>query len=347
MPNPDLQSICDAFDFAGRCRSAKRWGSGHINDTWAVETTDRRYLLQRLNPEVFPDPVAVMENIRRVTDHLAAKPTPGTPLSLVPSRAGEIFHRDAAGNTWRAYPFIERARSYDVVPDAAIAREGARTFGQFLKDLDDLPEPPLIEAIPGFHHTPGRYAEFSRACDEDPLGRAREVRVEAAFARDREEITGVLEAAREAGEMPVRVTHNDTKINNVLFDEATGEGVTVVDLDTVMPGVALYDFGDLVRTCVCPAAGDERDLTKVTVRPEIYDALVEGYTLAMGDLLTDTERRLMFFSATLITFETGLRFLTDYLRGDRYFRTSRARQNLDRARMKFELVRRLEQVDPS
>jgi Ser/Thr protein kinase RdoA (MazF antagonist) len=155
-------------------------------------------------------------------------------------------------------------------------------------------------------------------------------------------MTGVLEAARAAGEMPVRVTHNDTKINNVLFDAQSGEAVTIVDLDTVMPGVALYDFGDLVRTGVCPAAGDERDLGQVTVRPEIYQALVEGYTEATGDLLTETERDLMLFSGKLITFETGLRFLTDYLRGDRYFRTTRPGQNLDRARMKFELVRRLE-----
>jgi len=340
--SPDIETICGEFKFVGAFCGAERWGSGHINDTFAVVTTDHRYLLQRVNHEVFPDPAEVMENIRRVTEHLAGKPTPGRPLTLVPTRAGEIFHRDAGGNTWRAYPFIEHTRSYDVVPDVAIAREGARAFGQFLKDLDDLPEPSLIEVIPWFHSTPGRYAEFDRALVEDPLGRAREVREEAAFARDREEMTGVLEAARGAGEMPVRVTHNDTKINNVLFDLDTSEGVAVVDLDTVMPGVALYDFGDLVRTCVCPAAGDERDLSKVIFRPEIYEALVEGFIASAGTLLTETEREMMLFSGKLITFETGLRFLTDYLRGDVYFRTSRDRQNLDRARMKFALVRCLE-----
>jgi Ser/Thr protein kinase RdoA (MazF antagonist) len=181
---------------------------------------------------------------------------------------------------------------------------------------------------------------------KDPVGRVREARAEIEFARDREEMTGVLEAERCAGRMPERVTHNDTKINNVLFDLDSGEAVTVVDLDTVMPGVALYDFGDLVRTCVSPAAGDERDLEKVAFRPEIYEALVEGFTGAVGSLLTEAEHDLLFFSGKLITFETGLRFLADFLSGDTYFRTSRPGQNLDRARTKFELLRRLEEVDP-
>jgi len=349
LNSPDLEAICREFEMVGEFRSATPWGSGLINDSYAVLTTGRtgrsRYLLQRLNHEVFPDPVALMENIRRVTEHLGAGAAPRRALSLIPTRTGEIFHRDASGHTWRAFPFIERTRTWNVVPNATVARAGARTFGLFQRQLDDLPGPRLTEILPGFHHTPTRFAEFTAALRENSVGRAREVRTEVNFALDREEITGVLEAARAAGKMPERVTHNDTKINNVLFDKQTGEGICVIDLDTVMPGLALYDFGDLVRTSVSPVAQDERDLERVIFRPEIYEALVEGYTQAMGDLLTETEHELLFISGKLITFEIGLRFLTDFLRGDTYFRTSRERQNLDRARVQFEVVKKLEACD--
>jgi aminoglycoside phosphotransferase (APT) family kinase protein len=332
--------VIGAFALDGEFVSAVRWGSGHINDSYAV-TVDaaggpERYLVQRLNDVVFPDPAALMENVRRVTEHLRRRPGSGPVLTLVPTRDGGVVHR--------AFPFVEGAETYDAVSSPAVAREAARAFGRFQRDLGDLPGPRLHETIPGFHHTPGRFAALEAAVAADAAGRAREAAPEIGFARSREPLARVLTDAHDAGDIPERVIHGDTKINNVLFDRDTGRALCVIDLDTVMPGLSLYDFGGLVRTCVSPAAEDERDLSRIVVSGEIHAALVDGYLEEMGDTLTDAERDLLPAAGPVHTLEDGIRFLTDHLAGDVYYRIRRPGQNLDRARAQFALLVGLERM---
>ena len=338
---PDVRAIASEFQIAGEFASAEPFGSGHINDTWrvvfAAGGTHSRYILQRLNHAVFPNPLTVMENLQRVTAHLAQK-FAGQPdaarraLTLVPARDGKIFHRDAAGNFWRVFPFIANTRTVDVIETPAQAFAAAQAFGQFQKLLADLPAPRLHETIPDFHHTPKRFASLEKAIAADTSNRAAAAKPEIEFALHHRAICGVLLDAN----LPERVTHNDTKINNVLLDAATGEGICVIDLDTVMPGLALYDFGDMVRSMTNPAAENERDLTKVEMQFPVFEALLRGY-LAAADFLTPAEKNLLPVSGAVIAFELGLRFLTDFLNGDVYFKTRHAGENLDRCRAQFKL----------
>lgn len=343
----DLDAVTRAFEIPGQFVSAAPYGSGHINDSFCVECDDDgrrvRSLVQRINHHIFTHPVAVMRNIERVTAHLAAKVADQPDrdrrvLSLVRARTGLAWHVDADGNTWRAYHFISGARSYDVVQSPRQAFQVASAFGRFQSLLADLPAPPLHETIPGFHHTPTRFAQLEQAVSADAAGRAASARREIDFALARRSITSVLV---EAG-LPSRVTHNDTKLNNVLLDDSTGEGVCVIDLDTVMPGLALYDFGDLVRTTVSPAAEDEPDLSRVALQLPMFEGLARGYLASAGSFLTKEEKQLLAFSGRLITFEIGLRFLADHLNGDTYFKIHREGHNLDRARTQFRLVELLE-----
>ena len=332
------------FAINGELESAAPYGSGHINDTFcavfAQGGVKQRVILQRINDHIFRDPPRLMENIERVTRHLAAK-VAGEPdgerrvLRLIPARDGSAWHRDEESRYWRAYRMIERARTYDAVESAKQAFEAGRAFGRFQQMLADLPAPRLHDTIPDFHHTPKRFAVLERAIAADAAGRAKQAEAEIAFALRQEPMTRML---LEAG-LPERVTHNDTKINNVMLDDATGEGLCVIDLDTVMPGLALYDFGDMVRTSTSPAAEDERDLSKVAMQFPLYEALLGGYLSAAGGLLTKAEREMLAFSGKLITFEIGIRFLTDYLAGDTYFKVHREGHNLDRCRTQFALVR--------
>jgi len=348
----DLGAVTRAFEIPGQFVTAAPYGSGHINDSFCVECDENgcrmRYIVQRINHRIFTNPIGLMENIERVTAHLADK-VAGQPdrhrrvLSLVPARTDLAWHVDADGNTWRAYHFIAGARSYDVVASPEQAFQAARAFGQFQSLLADLPAPPLHETIPGFHHTPTRFAQLEQAVSSDAAGRAASVRREIDFALAHRSITSVL---IEAG-LPARVTHNDTKLNNVLLDDSTGEGVCVIDLDTVMPGLALYDFGDLVRTTVSPAAEDERDLSRVALQMPMFEGLARGYLSSAGGFLTPAEKQLLAFSGRLITFEIGLRFLADHLNGDTYFKIHREGHNLDRARTQFRLVELLEQKQHS
>ncbi len=349
----DFTPVARAFEIEGTVVHAEPWGSGHIHDTWRVTTTaKRRFLFQRVNHEVFEDPAQVTETIRRVTDHVRAKLAAAgvsdldrRVLTLVPTRGGDLCHRDGKGRWWRAFLFVDGARSHDVAASPAVAYQAALAFGRFQHALGDLPPPRLPETLPGFHDTPGRFATFQRAVESDAAGRASGAAAEIDFARAREAETTVLLDAHAAGDVPERITHNDTKINNVLFDDATGEGLCVIDLDTVMPGLGLYDFGDLVRTSTCTAPEDERDLEQVRARPDLFEGLARGYLEAMGERLTETERGLLAFSGRLITFTIGLRFLTDHLAGDPYFKTHRPGHNLDRCRAQFALLRSLEAQD--
>jgi hypothetical protein len=346
----DLRAVAGQFAIHGEFVSAAPYGSGHINDTFCAVFQQAgvpvRYILQRINHHIFKQPVALMENVQRVTAHLARK-VAGEPdasrrvLTLVPARDGQAWHVDAAGNHWRAYLFIERARTYDAVESAEQAFKAARAFGEFQRQLADLPAPRLHDTIPDFHHTPKRFAALEAAIRADAAGRAKLARAEIDFALAHQPMTRVLLEAN----LPERVTHNDTKFNNVMLDEATGEGICVIDLDTVMPGLALYDFGDMVRTTTSPAKEDERDLTKVTMQFPMFEALVRGYLAAAGGFLTPAEKQRLAFSGKLITFEIGIRFLTDYLAGDVYFKVHRDGHNLDRCRTQFKLVESIAQQE--
>jgi len=338
----DLCARVRQFQLAGEFITAEKYGSGRINDTFrltfAVGGASRRYLLQRLNPAVFPDPLAVMENLQRVTAHLAGKIS-GQPdaarrtLALVPAHDGRCYHRDAAGHCWRVFPFIEHTRTVDIIESPAQARAVAQAFAHFQKQLADLPAPRLRETIPDFHHTPKRFAALEQAVVADACNRAASAQPEIEFALRHQAICPLLLAAS----LPERIVHNDTKVNNVLLDGTTGEGLCVIDLDTVMPGLALYDFGDLVRSLTNPAAEGEPDLARVEMQFPVFEALLRGYLAGAADFLTSAEKNLLPVSGQVVTFELGLRFLTDFLNGDRYFKTSRNGENLDRCRAQFKL----------
>lgn len=354
-PPADLPAVAAAFQLHGLYVAGAPYGSGHINDTFAV-TMDQagmpvRYVFQRINDRVFKDVPALMDNIRRVTTHMArAVPPPGPvdsrrALTLVGTRDGGAWHRDAQGAIWRCYLFIEKARTYDLVGNPRQAREAARAFGEFQRSLVDLPGGRLHETIPAFHDTRARFEAFRRAVAADRAGRAREVRAEIDFAMARESVSDVLLDLLARGDIPERITHNDTKFNNVMLDDATARGVCVIDLDTVMPGVALYDFGDMVRSATNAAAEDERDVAKVAMRMDIFEGLLTGYAASAGAFLNDAERAHLAFSGKLITYEIGLRFLTDHLEGDVYFKIKRPGHNLDRCRTQFALVADIERQE--
>jgi hypothetical protein len=346
----DVRSVTGQFQMAGEFLSAVSHGSGHINDTYCVvfdqAGTRTRYILQRINHNIFKRPGLLMENIQRVTAHLAVKAA-GQPdvsrrvLTLIPTREGVSYHHDEEGNYWRAYLFIEKARSFDAVENPRQAFEAAKAYGQFQKLLADLPAPRLHDTIPDFHHTPKRFTALINAIESDEFNRAAEAKKEIDFVLKHAAITDALIAA----DLPERVTHNDTKFNNVMLDDETGEGICVVDLDTLMPGLALYDFGDMVRTTTSSTREDERDLARVQMQFPMFEALARGYLAAARGFLTPAEKKLLALSGKLITFEIGMRFLTDFLGGDTYFKVHRNGHNLDRCRTQFKLVESIEQQE--
>ncbi len=349
----NLRAIGAAFALPGRFLEAAPYGSGHINDTYAAvyEQNGRtvRYIHQRINERIFKQPPVIMDNIARVTAHLRHKlagrhaaDADRRTLTLIPAADGKAFHVDGEGKFWRTYVFIEGAKTYDVITGLGQARQAAAAFGAFQEMLRDLPGPRLVETIPNFHHTPSRFEALEKAIAADAHNRAASCKAEIDFCLARKPMTGELLRLQAEGRIPERITHNDTKINNVMLDDKTGEGICVIDLDTVMPGLALYDFGDMVRTCTSPAAEDEKDLSKVHMRLPVFKELVEGYLSTAGSFLTPAERENLPFSGKLITFEIGIRFLTDYLSGDVYFKTHRAGHNLDRCRTQFALTASIE-----
>ena len=346
----ELAAVAQAFDIPGEFVAATPTGSGHINDSYRIAFTTEckpvNYILQRINHKIFADPAALMDNIQRVTQHLATK-LAGQPdanrrsLTVIPTRDGRAFHVDPLGNNWRAYHFIENTRTFDIVESPAQAYEAAKAFGHFQCLLADLPAPRLHDTIPDFHHTPKRFAHLHQAIAADVANRAHLARPEIEFALSRDAFTSVLLDAQ----LPERVTHNDTKFNNVLLDDRTGEALCVIDLDTVMPGFAPYDVGDMIRTTTSPAAEDEQDLSKVTMQFPMFEALARGYLASAGDFLTAAERSHLVAAGKLITFEQGLRFLSDYLAGDPYYKTHRQHQNLDRCRTQFRLLASIEEQE--
>lgn len=348
-----VQLVLKQFNILGDFISADPYGNGHINDTFAVVFnqggTDVRYILQRINSNIFKNPVKLMENIVHVTEHIHGKAkTRGANdvsrrvLTLVQTLKGENFVCDQDGSVWRCYIFVENSKSWDIIETPKQAFEAAKAFGAFQCDLMDYKGPQLFETIPMFHHTPGRFATLQKAIQEDVKNRAVSVKSEIDFALANENLANSLISLQEKGIIPERITHNDTKLNNVLLDNKTGEGICVLDLDTVMPGLSLYDFGDMVRTATNPVAEDELDLSKVVVQVPMFEAIAKGYLEGTAGTLLPVEREHLVTSGKLLTFECGIRFLTDYLQGDTYFKIKRENHNLDRCRTQFALVKSLE-----
>ncbi|MGN0852574.1 MAG: phosphotransferase enzyme family protein [Kiritimatiellia bacterium] len=312
----------------------ERYGSGHINETYLVTCPQGpKYILQKINTSIFPDADALMENIARVTAHIRAKhpDDPRCTLTVLDY-----------SRPWRQYAFIGGARTVDVIERPEQAYKAAKAFARFQNDVADLPGPRLHEILPRFHDTRNRLALLDAAVAADVKGRGKDVADELAFVDAHREEAGRILDLMASGRIPERITHNDTKINNVMLDDVTGEGVAVIDLDTVMPGCALYDFGDMVRTATAAAAEDETDLSKVFSRREYFEQLVRGY-LAEATFLNGPELENLAFSGRLITFTIGVRFLTDYLAGDTYFHTAYPDHNLLRCRTQFKMVRSMEE----
>jgi len=353
----NVKAIGQNFKVEGSFHKAEPFGSGHINDTYrahyALEESSHDYLHQRINQNVFKSPKKVMENMEKVTAHIwdklrdAGEKDPNRRcLRLVPMKNGQLLHKDPDGNYWRTMDCINGVETFDTVQKPEQAYQAARAFGRFQRLLLDFPAEDLHETIPDFHNTRCRFDRFLEVFTADPVGRAGGIAREFEFLKAHEADASRLLDLQALGRLPLRVTHNDTKLNNVLFDGDTGEGICVVDLDTVMPGLSLYDFGDLVRTAATTAAEDECDLSKVRMDLRLFRELVRGYLDSVGGALEDEEMANLTFSARLITMEIGLRFLTDYLEGDVYFKIHRQGHNLDRARNQFQLVRSMEsQID--
>lgn len=345
-------SILDNFDLKGPVVSMGEYGSGHINATYLVEVNEdgslEKYIFQQVNTDIFIDIERLMGNIQGVTSYLTKQieARNGNPkretLQVIQTKAGENFYRDEDGLCYRVYRFITDATSYDAVESPEDFYESAVAFGNFQYLLADYPAETLYESIPDFHNTPKRFEAFCQAVKEDVCGRAASVKEEIDFVMARAEETSVLTKLLESKELPLRVTHNDTKLNNVMIDNATGKGICVIDLDTVMPGSALYDFGDSIRFGANTAVEDETDLSKVAIDLDLYEIYVKGYLEGCKGSLTDLEVSLLPMGAKIMTFECGMRFLTDYLQGDHYFRIHREHHNLDRCRNQFALIADME-----
>ncbi len=345
----DLREVSNLFDMRSDFIRGSAYGSGHINDTFCT-TFDQagwrvRYIMQRINTNIFTTPDKLMENIERVTRHaLGRLLAEGNPearrrtLTCIPATDGKPYAVDANGNHWRVYPFIERARGHDVLQSNDQAYEAALAFGNFQKLTADLGGERLHETIPDFHNTPKRLDALRAAVEADPLGRAKDVRKEIDFALSRAADCSRITDLLASGDIPERVTHNDTKLNNVLLDDTTAEGVCVIDLDTTMPGSALYDFGDMVRTATPTTREDDPDPAKIDIRLDRFDALVRGYLTSASAFLNQSEVDNLAFAGKLLTLECGTRFITDYLMGDVYFKIHRPDHNLDRCRNQFGLV---------
>jgi aminoglycoside phosphotransferase (APT) family kinase protein len=347
-------SVAARFALKGPLLGAEPFGGGHINDSWKLHTAGGgSYLLQRINHHVFPHPLEVMENVERVTRFLAgalqregAADAARRVLTLVPTHAGPACHVDEGGSVWRVFVFLEGTVARLQPENANQAFSAARAFGTFQRRLARLPGPRLHETIPGFHDTPKRLAAFERTVEEDPYNRCREAGAEIERVLTNRDLAGALLRVHERGDIPERIVHNDAKMSNVLFDETTGEALCVVDLDTVMPGLALHDFGDMARSMSTVGAEDERDAHGLTVRNDLFEAVARGYLEGAQDIVGSLERSLLVTAARLITYEQAVRFLHDFLDGDRYYRTTRPLQNLDRCRAQMALLDAFTAAEP-
>ena len=347
-----LNEVLSAYEFPETLLGAVRYGQGHINDTYCVVCQPRegdcvRYILQGLSLAAFPNPAEVMENFIGITSYLKQKiqAEGGDParetLSLIKTKDGKDYYTDAQGKVWRLTPFIEGTVCLQsATPE--LFEASARSFGRFQYMLRDYPAATLHEPIAHFHDTEDRYRKFEEALGADKLGRAAQVQQEIQFVRERKQDCSVALQAMREGKLPLRVTHNDTKLNNILFDRETQEGICVIDLDTTMPGLSINDFGDSIRFGANHSREDEKDLRKVNFDIALYEAYVRGFLEGAQGCLTPAELEFLPWGARLMTLECGIRFLTDYLDGDNYFHIHYPEQNLDRCRTQFKLVQDME-----
>lgn len=338
-----LKMVLSGFALGGTVSSCERHGCGHINETYLVtEDTGRRYILQKLSNRAFPDIAGLQENVAAVTRHLHSKTeNPYGALTLIPTKDGKTWVHLGENSDWRLYDYVEGSICLQAPECPEDFYQSAIAFGTFQQQLSDFPAETLHETIKNFHNTPDRYRLFREALARDPLGRAASVQPEIDIALAHEEIGGRLTAMRNAGELPLRVTHNDTKLNNVMLDAKTRTPLCVIDLDTTMPGLSAYDFGDSIRFGAATAAEDEKDLSKMTIDLDLYRIFTRGFLTACPGL-TENERKALPLGALTMTLECGVRFLTDYLDGDHYFGIHYPEHNLDRARTQFKLVSEME-----
>lgn len=337
-----MLNICGKFQTKGAALSCEPYGNGHINATYLVKTDEEQYILQRINHHIFQDVPGLMRNVERVTAFLAEKdPDPRHSLHLVPAKDGAAYV-EAEGEFYRMYDFVHDSICLDAPETDEDFYQSAVAFGSFQRQLADFPANELSETIPRFHDTPNRYRALRAAIEKDALGRAASCREEIEFALTREADAAVMINLLAAGELPLRVTHNDTKLNNVMLDAKTRKPLCVIDLDTVMPGLAANDFGDSIRFGANTGAEDEKDLKKISLSLARYEAFARGFLEACGKALTPKEIETLPWGAKLMTLECGVRFLTDYLEGDTYFRIHRPEHNLDRTRTQFALVADME-----
>ncbi|MCM1136406.1 MAG: aminoglycoside phosphotransferase family protein [Clostridium sp.] len=348
-----IKDAISQFATEGVLKKMCPYGNGHINDTFLLtyETPNGRqkqYILQRINHTIFKAPRQLMENLVNVTEYLrkiiiANGGDPDREMrNVVKTKSGENYYEDADDNFWRVLLFIENTLCLEQVESKKDFYDSAVAFGNFQRLLADFPAETLHETIPNFHNTPSRFQDFTAAVQRDKLGRAKLAEKEIAFALEREKDSSLLTDLLAAGKLPLRVTHNDTKLNNILFDADTKKALCVIDLDTVMPGLSLYDFGDSIRFGASTGAEDEQDLSKVELDLELFEAFTMGFLEGCGGSLTDLEIEMLPTGAKLMTYECGLRFLADFLDGDVYFKIHREGHNLDRARTQFKLVADME-----
>ncbi|MGN1161652.1 MAG: phosphotransferase enzyme family protein [Candidatus Fimenecus sp.] len=348
----DIVRISEQFGLKGDFTGYEKINNGHINSTFTLFFDDngksRKYVLQMINTGIFTDPEKLMSNIVGVTEHIrgkmreSGKDTKRTTLRFRPCKKGGYYFKDESGNCWRVYDYIDDVYTCNIIDSAEVFCNAGIAFGDFQNNLADYDSTQLHETIENFHNTVSRFADLNKAILENRSGRLNNVREEVDFALEREPDTHVLVDLIEKGELPLRVTHNDTKLNNILFDNTSNKGICIIDLDTVMPGLSLYDFGDSIRFGANTAAEDEQDVSKVSLSLELYEAYVKGYLSSAKDALTDCEKEYLPFSAKLMTYECGIRFLTDYLNGDTYFKTEYPEHNLVRCRTQFALVADME-----
>lgn len=348
LKNTNVLIPASSFDIEGNIVAVERFGSGHINDTYRVKTDGKSYLLQRINNQIFTDVIGLMENtkvvlghLKRKLAHLGQEKVEKSTLTLIPTRKGKLYYNDKENSFWRMFILLEGTKSYDIVETEGQAYSGGKAFGDFQKQLSDLDPNKLIEILPNFHNIDFRMRNLRAAMEENAVGRLDKVQDILDYILEREERMRTILLMGNSGDLPLRITHNDTKFNNVLLDE-NDRVQCVIDLDTVMPGYVAYDFGDAIRTIINSAAEDEADTDKITLKIPLFKAYAQGYMSEASDFLTEKEVESLLHGVFLLPFMQAVRFLTDYLNGDTYYKIHYPTHNLVRTKAQLKLVQEME-----